>query len=181
MKDIALHILDIAENSVRAQASEMSIELHNYNKTLELYIIDNGTGMSEEKVNSVVDPFYTTRTTRSVGMGLPLLKQNAEQCGGSFSIKSEINKGTTVKATFKIDHIDCPPIGDLAGVISILMTSNIEVKINFLYNFEEYKYFLDSFACQNILGKENFQHPVVITNLKKIIEEGIINISNINN
>jgi anti-sigma regulatory factor (Ser/Thr protein kinase) len=178
MKDIALHILDIAENSVRANATEITIELHERkNSEILLKLSDNGVGMNTELADNAHDPFYTTRTTRSIGMGLALLKQNAEQCGGSFAITSIQGKGTQVKVVFMSDHIDCPPLGDISGVISILMTSNPEIKINFLYIFEENQYFLDSFACQNVLGKEFFQHPIIITNLKQIIENGIINLN----
>jgi len=179
MKDISLHILDITENSVRAAASEITIELKIDDKSeqLILFIEDNGKGMSTEKAENAHDPFYTTRTTRSVGMGLALLKQNAEQTGGTFSLVSYPDSGTWVKVVFNYTNIDCPPLGDISGVVAILMTSNPSVKINFLFKNLSHQYFIDSFACKTILGEENFQHPTVIKSLKEIIETEVIEIA----
>lgn len=172
MKDLSLHILDIVENSVRAESKEISIELKLSNKSdeLTLFIEDDGKGMPIEIAEKAHDPFYSSRTTRTIGMGLALLKQNAEQTGGSFSLVSYPESGTWVKVIFHTSNIDCPPLGDLAGIISILMTSNPTIKINFSIKKGENQYYLDSFACKTILGEENFQHPTVIKNLKEIMQ-----------
>jgi hypothetical protein len=126
MKDISYHILDIMQNSIHAGASRMEtvVSVDRTNGTLELKIIDNGTGMQEEMLNKVTDPFYTTSEVKRVGLGLPLLKQNAEQTGGTFDIASVENKGTTVTAIFKTGHIDMIPVGDLALTIKMLIASN---------------------------------------------------------
>lgn len=172
MKDIALHILDIVENSVRAESTEISIEIKLDHKSdeLVLFIEDNGKGMPVEIAENAHDPFYSSRTTRTIGMGLALLKQNSELTGGSFSLVSYPNSGTWVKAIFHTSNIDCIPIGDLAGTIAILMTSNPSIKINFSLKRSENQYYLDSFACKTILGEENFQHPTIIKNLKEIMQ-----------
>lgn len=121
MKELSLNILDIAENSVKAQASLIEILLYQTEDKLTLSIIDNGCGMDKETVASVIDPFYTTRTTRSVGLGIPLLKLAAEQTEGSFKIESTPGQGTCVEAIFNTRHIDFTPIGDVAATLVTLI------------------------------------------------------------
>lgn len=119
MKDLSLHILDIIHNSLRAKATLINISILEKIDRGEyvLEIQDNGKGIPPEMLSEVADPFTTSRKTRKVGMGLALLKQNAEQAGGGFSIDSELGKGTDVKAWFLHQNIDRPPLGDMAGVI----------------------------------------------------------------
>lgn len=133
MKDIALHILDIAQNSVRAGATQVLIKISEDQKQnkFDLVVEDNGSGIDEKILDQVTDPFHTSRTTRKVGMGLPLLRHSAEQAGGHLSIRSQTGKGTLVIATFIWDHIDRPPGGDLAGVIVQMIFAYPE--INFVY------------------------------------------------
>lgn len=121
MKELSLNILDIAENSVKARATLIEILLYQTEDKLTLSIIDNGCGMDEETVKSVTDPFYTTRTTRSVGLGIPLLKLAAEQTEGSFKIKSTLGQGTVVEAVFNTRHIDFTPLGDVTETIVTLI------------------------------------------------------------
>ena len=127
MKELSLNILDVAENSVKAGAALTQILLTEKGNELTLEFIDDGCGMSEEIVRSVVDPFYTTRTTRKVGMGIPLLKLACEQTGGSLSISSvteeenPVEHGTHVAATFYTDHIDFTPLGDVCSTILTLI------------------------------------------------------------
>jgi hypothetical protein len=127
MKELSLNILDVAENSVKAGASLTQILLTEQDDVLTLEIVDDGCGMSEDVVRSVVDPFYTTRTTRSVGMGIPLLKLACEQTEGELSIRSTTeeadpqNHGTHVTATFHMDHIDFTPIGDVSESVLTLI------------------------------------------------------------
>ncbi|MCA1746858.1 MAG: ATP-binding protein, partial [Bacteroidales bacterium] len=108
MKEIALHILDIAENSLNAGANkvEIRIELNRADKRLRIEISDNGKGMSREMLSRTADPFFTSRTTRKVGLGIPLLRQHAEMTGGSVELRSAENKGTTVQAAFDTSHPD---------------------------------------------------------------------------
>ncbi len=127
MKELSLNILDVAENSVKAGAELTQIIIDETDEALVLKIIDNGCGMSEDVVRSVIDPFYTTRTTRKVGLGVPLLKLAAEQTGGSFSINSKssaeypIEHGTKVEARFCKNHIDFTPLGDVISSITTLI------------------------------------------------------------
>lgn len=133
MKDISLHILDIAQNSVTAQASniEINIEVDKKNDYLALLITDNGKGMSPDFLQHVMDPYTTTRTTRKVGLGLPLLKQNAERTGGSMIIESVEGQGTMLKAVLKTNNIDCLPLGDISGVVAMLICSYPQINFYF--------------------------------------------------
>lgn len=133
MKDIAFHITDITENCIRAGARHIRIDLTLDGNRLELTVTDDGCGMDAETVRKVTDPFYTTRTTRRVGLGLPFLFQNAQQAGGSASVISAAGKGTKVSASFMTDNIDCPPAGDIAGTLMQIIAGNpsVSVEIHF--------------------------------------------------
>jgi anti-sigma regulatory factor (Ser/Thr protein kinase) len=133
MEDLSLHILDIAENSISASAGriEIRIDEDQANDLLTIEITDDGRGMDEETLKKALDPFFTTRTTRRVGLGLSLLAQAARQSDGRFDLSSVPDEGTTVKATFRLSHPDCKPIGDLGETIGTLVTAHPE--IDFLY------------------------------------------------
>ena len=127
MKELSLNILDVAENSVKAGATLTQILITEGDGVMTIEIVDDGCGMSEDVVRSVTDPFYTTRTTRKVGMGVPLLKLACEQTGGELRIESvteEANPaehGTHVTAVFNMDHIDFTPLGDVSASIETLI------------------------------------------------------------
>ena len=140
MKELSLNILDIAENSVKARATLTQILLSETANTLTLTIADNGCGMDAETVRRVTDPFYTTRTTRSVGLGLPLLKLEAEMTDGRLEVvscheaESPDGHGTTVTAVFHTDHIDCPPLGDVVATVTTLIQGHPDT--DFLFRHE---------------------------------------------
>lgn len=140
MKELSLNILDIAENSVKARATLTQILLSETANTLTLTIADDGCGMDAETVRRVTDPFYTTRTTRSVGLGLPLLKLEAEMTDGTLDVVSRHeaefpdNHGTTVTAVFHTDHIDCPPLGDVVATMTTLIQGHPDT--DFLFRHE---------------------------------------------
>ncbi len=136
MKELSLNILDIVENSVKAGASLTQIALDETATAMTVTITDDGCGMTAETVAGVTDPFYTTRTTRPVGLGLPLLKLEAEQTGGSLRVTSRHESeyedhGTTVEAVFRTDHIDCPPLGDVIATVVTLIQGHPDT--DFLY------------------------------------------------
>ena len=138
MKELSLNILDISENSVKAGAALVEITVSEDNDTLSISVKDDGCGMSEETVRSVIDPFYTTRTTRSVGLGIPLLKMAAEQTGGSIAIKSRTadegsDHGTEISATFYKNHLDFTPIGDITSTIVTLVQGHPNVDFLFIH------------------------------------------------
>jgi len=146
MEDLSLHILDVVENSIAAEASRIIIKIiEEKNKDLLIIEInDNGKGMTEETVQRVLDPFYTTRTTRKVGLGLSLLDQAARESNGDFKIKSKVGIGTEVKAFFQYSHIDRKPIGDMKHTLLTLMISHPEINIIYEYHDGEDNYILDS-------------------------------------
>ena len=135
MKELSLNILDVAKNSVKAGATLIRISLDTDERgILTLTITDNGCGMSEETLSGVTDPFYTTRTTRKVGMGLPLLKMAAEQTGGTLKITSsdkEGESGTELTATFNTESIDCMPLGDIVSTVCILISGSPDIDFEF--------------------------------------------------
>jgi len=137
MEDLSLHILDIVENSIRACAKKIEIKIIKDKKRdlLNIEIIDDGEGMDVKTLKNVLDPFFTTRNTRKVGLGLPLLAQSAEESGGSIKIKSKPGKGTKVKAIFGYSHIDRRPLGDIHKSLKVLIAANPD--INFIYEYRE--------------------------------------------
>ena len=156
MKELSLNILDIAQNSVKAGAAHIDISLIEQGNIRALTIEDDGCGMPPEMVRAVTDPFTTTRTTRPVGMGIPLLKLAAEQAGGTFRITSRQgeNHGTCVFASFQIDHIDCVPVGDLALTMVTLVQGSPDIDFTLDYRTQEGKKELDTAAMREILGPD---------------------------
>ena len=133
MRELSLNVLDIAQNSISAGALLVEIEVIEDSASHELLIgiYDDGKGMTPEQLESVRDPFFTTRTTRKVGMGIPLFKFAAEMTGGRLEMESEVGVGTRVRAYFKTDHLDFTPIGDMTSTMISLITMNLHM--DFLY------------------------------------------------
>lgn len=131
MKTLSDHILDIAQNSLNAKSTliKITVEMDKKNDLCIVKITDNGCGMSREILEQATNPFFTTRKTRKVGLGLSLLKQNAERANGKFSIHSELNKGTEVEATFQYSNVDRPELGDVWNTLYLTMLSNSNVEI----------------------------------------------------
>lgn len=164
MKELSLNILDIAKNSVKAGATLIEIIIEDAGNRRTLTIKDNGCGMDEEFLSVVTDPFTTTRTTRSVGMGLPLLKLAAEQTGGSLNITSSTgaDHGTTVTATFFTDHLDCVPLGDYAGTMSTLVQGSPDIDFDFTYRTDSGLKYLSTAEMREILGDVPLDTPDVL-------------------
>jgi hypothetical protein len=136
MPDLAMHILDIVENSTRAEAKTVSLNIVEDSKAniFIISIIDDGKGMTEEELKRALDPFYTTKKKRSkVGLGLPMLRETAEQAGGSLVVTSAPGKGTNVLARMVLDHIDRPPLGDINETLQIVITTNPGVIFDIAY------------------------------------------------
>ena len=132
MKELSLHLLDVAKNSVTAGAAHVEIDLREDEAGwLTITIADDGRGMEKEVLERVTDPFTTTRTTRKVGLGLQLYRLTAEQTGGSLDIQSEVGKGTRVTARFQRRHLDCPPLGYLASTVAMLIPGSPEVEMTY--------------------------------------------------
>ena len=125
MRDLSLHILDLAQNSVRANAGVVSLEVRlDEEGVLSIVIGDDGDGMDAELLSRVLSPFATTRTTRKVGLGIPMMAENCRLAGGDLSIESTPGRGTRLTATLDTASIDCLPLGDLAGTVTTLVTAN---------------------------------------------------------
>ena len=154
MPEISLNILDIVENSTRAGASLVTIEIavDTAADTMTVVIADDGCGMTQEQVQAVTDPFFTTRKTRKVGLGVPFLKQAAELTGGSFRIESAPGAGTTVTAVFGYSSIDRQPLGDMDGTILTLIDCHPDVDFLYIYRYNEKSFELDTRQMREILG-----------------------------
>ena len=155
MDDFSHYMLDIAENSVSAGATAVTIEFTYSvkNNLVEFIVEDNGCGMSEEAVKSVVNPFFTSRTTRRVGMGIPFLKQMAELCGGSINIESTLGKGTRISARFQVDSIDCPPMGDMASTLLSLIMRSPRIDWNYVQKTDKGEYAFSISELDEVLEK----------------------------
>ena len=174
MPELSLNVLDIAENSVRAGATltEIRVTVDTAADRLTITVSDNGCGMSDEQIEHVTDPFFTTRTTRKVGLGVPFFKMAAEITGGEFSIKSKLGEGTTTSAVFGLTNIDRMPLGDMAGTMSSLIGMNPD--IDFIYSFERdgTGFELDTREFREILGDDvSLSDPGVMTYIKSYIDE----------
>lgn len=174
MREISMHILDIVQNSVSAGASLVTVDVLEdaEDDLLTVRIEDNGKGMSPEFAHAVLDPFVTTRTTRKVGLGLPMLAQAAEQAGGSLAIWSQVGVGTTVTATFKHSSIDRPPLGDMAGTVMAIAVCN--PGMDFVYNHVRgaKSFTLDTREVKAILEDLPLNHPDVAGFIRDYVEQG---------
>ena len=173
MRELSLNILDIAQNSIAAGASltRIVVEENTVEKTLLIGIYDNGKGMTEEQVRNVQDPFYTTRTTRKVGMGIPLFKMAAEQTGGSFSIESQKGVGTRVEARFKTDSIDFTPLGDMSSTITTIVCMNEDKDFIYIRSIDDEKFEFSSADIKTVLDGVPLSEPSVMSWVEGYITE----------
>ena len=172
MKELSLNVLDVTENSVKAGAKNIDVFLiEDENGILTLTIGDNGCGMTPEVAKSVIDPFYTTRTTRKVGLGVPLLKMAAEQTGGSIDIKSEVGVGTTVTATFDTKSIDFTPIGDMVATMTTLIMGAPDRDFEYIHRTPTGEVTLSTLALREVLGDVYLGEPEVIAWIKDYLTE----------
>ena len=173
MPEISLNILDVAENSIRAGAGYIEIDViaDSQKDTLEIMVRDDGCGMDEEQVRRVTDPFYTTRTTRKVGLGVPFFKMAAEMAGGTFSIVSQPGIGTTVTATFQRSHIDRMPLGDMPQTICCLMCMNEAINFVYTYQFNEKVFTVSSAELKAVLDGVPLSNPQVMQFINEFLQE----------
>ena len=154
MRELSLNVMDIAQNSIVAGASLLEIGLceNTAEHILSITINDNGSGMDEDALKSVTNPFYTKRTTRKVGLGVPLFKMACEQTGGSFFIDSHLGKGTSITAVFKTDSVDFTPIGDMVETVGLLISCNPNMDVVYTHRRDEGELTLDTRELREILG-----------------------------
>lgn len=175
MKDLSMHVMDILQNSTRAKAKNITLEIIESIKddTMTILFVDDGCGMDENMVKNVTDPFFTTRTTRKVGLGLPLLKQNAERSGGYMTIESEVGKGTSVKAVFGLTNIDRPPMGDMASTVVFTASANPDIHFIFHYKTDTIDYVFDTDEVNEALEGVPINNPEIIDYLCEMIKENM--------
>ena len=173
MTEISLNILDVAENSTRAGASLVTITVSADTAADRLTVIidDDGCGMTEEQVAHVTDPFFTTRTTRKVGLGVPFFKYAAESTGGSFTIQSEPGVGTTVTAVFVLSHIDRMPLGDISSTIHTLVVYHPDTDFRYIYEYDGKSFTLDTREFREILGDVPFDTPEISSYIMEYLTE----------
>ncbi len=182
MREIILHLLDISENSVSAGAKNISIEIVEdlHKDILYLSVEDDGKGMDAETVANITDPFTTSRTTRNVGLGIPLLKEAAEFCNGNLQINSTPGVGTKLEVTFQHSHIDRMPLGDITGTILSLIIAYSDIHWIFKYiyrekNKEPNTFVFDDRPIKETLGDVPLSTPEVLSFVKALLVEGISN------
>ena len=186
MLELALHVLDILQNTVEAGATRVILTIHEDRAadSLTITVTDNGRGMDAATVARVTDPFYTTRTTRHVGLGLPLYAMAAEQAGGRLVIRSQPGQGTTVEATFRLSHPDRQPLGDMAGTLLAFLLSERAPELHYLHQVrggtvgspprssKSDKFEFDTADIRAELGDVPFTYPAVAQWLAEFLEEG---------
>lgn len=173
LTEISLNVLDIANNSIRAGADliEIHIEIQRELDSLTVTIADNGCGMTDKQLKNVEDPFYTTRTTRKIGLGVPFFKMAALSTGGSFDIQSTPGVGTTVTAVFILSHIDRMPLGDINSTVHTLITLNTQIDFLYTYLFDKKNFTLDTRQIRQILNDIPLNSPEISAYIKEFLEE----------
>jgi len=175
MREIALHILDLARNSIEAGASEIRLCVLEDRSAdlLQVTLADNGRGMDADTVAQACDAFHTSRTTRRVGLGLPLFKATCERCGGSLEIVSHVGVGTRVVARLQLGHLDRPPLGDVAAVIQSLACEAERTALSYRHQVNGHNFELDTARLQRELGDISLATPVVLQWLADEVREGL--------
>jgi hypothetical protein len=167
--------MDIIENGIGAGATRIKIEITESVKKnlLTITVSDNGKGISKDLLEKVMDPFFTTRTTRRVGLGLSLFHQASKQCNGKFHIRSKEHEGTEVFASFQLDHIDRVPLGDMAASITSLVMGNENVDFEYIHMMDGQSFHINTRQIREELGHVPINHPKVIRYIGNTIRESL--------
>jgi len=175
VKELSMHILDIVMNSVKAEANliEITVKDSIRNNNLKIIIKDNGIGISKEVLKQVTNPFYTTRTTRKVGLGLSLLKETCERCNGYFKINSELGKGTIVECDFERNNIDRAPLGNMGDTIMSIINSLNDCELVYEHEVDDRKFQISTAQLKEILGEVDINDNNVILWIKEYVNENI--------
>lgn len=175
MNELSLYILDICENSIHADSKNLylTIEENIKDNLLIITIEDDGRGMSKEVLEKVANPFYTTRTTRKVGLGIPLFKELCELCEGSFEISSTVGVGTKDVAKFKLDSIDLPPLGNIEDTLYCLACNDKNVELTFKYIKGDKEFAFSTLEIKEVLDGIPFSEPSIMQWFKDMVIEGI--------
>jgi len=179
LRELSLHILDIVENGITAGADliHILVEEERSADRLKIVIRDNGRGLPAEKRRKLIDPFVTSRTTRRVGLGLPLLAAAAQRCAGEFRVATESGKGTEVSATFRYSHIDRAPLGDMAATIATLIMGNPDIEFVYTHIVDGKDFVCDTREIRKELAEMSLNHPVVVRHLTESIRNALAQLS----
>lgn len=175
LKELSLHVLDLVQNSIRAEATKIKIKVNEDLAADQMKIIieDNGEGMSEEFLENVLDPFTTTRTTREVGLGLPFFQAAAERCNGEFNITSQPGVGTKIEAIFQHSHIDRAPLGDIESTLITIIQGNPELDICYYHVVNDKEFRFTTSEVKERLEEVPINEPSVIKFIEKYLSENI--------
>lgn len=178
MEDLSSHILDIVENSIRAGASLIEIECveNTRNDLFSIFIKDNGKGMDSQELRLALDPFYTTKKIKKVGLGLSLLSQAAQEAGGRLTVESASSGGTGVLASFVISHLDRKPLGDLVATLVILVVAYPHLDFSFSYIKDEDSFLFDTREIKKVLENVAINEPQVTGFIRKELQKGLFNL-----
>lgn len=170
-----MHVYDLMENSTAAQAKDVWLTIEDCvgENLFRFTIRDNGKGMSPEFLARVTDPYTTSRTTRKVGLGLPLIRMNTENCGGGMTIESELGKGTILRFWFQHDHWDRPPMGDLTGTLVMLVSQHEDIHFVIRYVTDKGEYVFDTDEVREALGGMSMNDLSIIRYLKEMVSENL--------
>lgn len=173
MNDLAMHLLDIVQNSLTAAATFIRILIAECpaDNIVRMEVEDNGKGMTPEQVSRLSDPFFTSRTTRKVGLGVPLLKQMAQGAGGGLSVTSAVGVGTTLAAWFEYNHLDRPPMGDMANAVILLVSANPQVDFEYTYRYNNNEYVFNTVEIKEALEGMPLNDVHVVKMLQEMITE----------
>lgn len=175
MQELSLHILDVARNSIEAGATrvEISIVENAPPGWMEITVRDNGRGMQPAEVERATDPFFTTRTTRKVGLGLALFAATCEACGGCLEVESRPGEGTTVRARLRLNHIDRPPLGDMGAVLQTLFCEADHVEIGYRHRTPSGEFSISTEELKERLKDVPVNNAVVLSGLCEIVNKGL--------
>ena len=175
VEDLCFHLVDLVQNSVAAGARTIALSVREDKSrdSLTLEVADDGRGMDRPTLLKVQDPFFTSKSFKKVGLGIPLLKATSEACRGHFSIRSRAGQGTRVQARLQKSNVDCPPLGDLEATLLSLLASLDQVNLVFSYRNDRGKFSLSSEEIRRQVGDLHFSHPEVYGFLKSYIHEGL--------
>ena len=179
MEEIALHILDIIQNSIYAEGTfiELFIKEDPMHNLFSFYVQDNGRGMTKEFIQKVKNPFYTTRTTRKIGLGIPLLEATCRQCNGELKIQSQIEQGTIIQATMEYYHIDRPPLGDMSSTIVSILLSLDHQRFRYEHKYLDQIFILDTKELQEVLGDLSLQQPEILQWIRQYVKDQLMKLT----
>ncbi|MDY0374232.1 MAG: ATP-binding protein [Desulfobacterium sp.] len=173
MKELSLHILDLAENSIQAGASKVGIAIDetHLDTHIKITVTDNGRGIDPERLAVISNPFVTSRTTRRVGLGISLFKAASQRCDGEFSIQSREGKGTTISATFAIDHLDRAPVGDMGATITNLIAGYPDIGIKYHHRLYGDSFTMDTTELAAGLDTVELNDPAILSRIKEMVND----------